>query len=82
MRPSAGGLNIQARFLEYTQNFGSDIHLPLTSIASLPANTWTKVTWAGTAQRSGERMVPQIYSTNQTSTTGSIVYDDCSVVAT
>ncbi|WP_285115552.1 fibronectin type III domain-containing protein [Leifsonia sp. fls2-241-R2A-40a] len=81
VRPSASGLNIRAEFLEYTQNFSSDVHLPSTSIASLPAGTWTKVTWAGTAQRSGERMVPQIYSTNQTSATGSIVYDDCSVVA-
>ncbi len=80
VRPGSSGLSMHAEFLEYTQNFGSDVHLPMTSIASLAADTWTKVTWAGTAQRSGERMVPQIYSTNQTSATGSIVYDDCSVV--
>ena len=81
VRPSSSGLTIRAEILEYTQTFSSNVHLPMTSIASLPANTWTKVTWGGTAQRSGERMVPQIYSTNQTATTGSIVYDDCSVVA-
>ncbi|MDR6972794.1 fibronectin type III domain-containing protein [Leifsonia shinshuensis] len=81
VRPSSAGLSIRAEFLEYTQNFSSDVHLPLTSIASLPAGAWTKVTWSGVAQRSGERMIPQIYSTNQTSSTGSIVYDDCSVIA-
>jgi len=34
-----------------------------------------------TAVNSGERMVPQIYSTIGTTKTGSLVYDDCSVTS-
>lgn len=79
VRPSTAGLSIRAEILEYTQDFSSDIHLPATTVAALPTDTWTKVTWSGTAVRSGERMIPQIYSTTQTASTGYIVYDDCSV---
>jgi hypothetical protein len=79
VRPSSAGLNLQLRFLEYTSNFSSNVQLGSTAISSLPANVWTLVRVTSTAVNSGERMIPQIYSTNQTTATGSIVYDDCSV---
>lgn len=78
-RPTTAGLNVRIRFLEYTQNYSSNINLGQTVITSLPQNTWTLVKVTGTATASGKRIIPQIYSTNQTSATGSIVYDDCSV---
>jgi hypothetical protein len=81
VRPTAAGPNVQIRWLEYTQNFGSNTRLQTTTVASLPAGTWTLVSVTSTAVRSGERMVPQIYSTNETTATGSLVYDDCSVTA-
>ncbi|MFF9565198.1 fibronectin type III domain-containing protein [Leifsonia sp. NPDC014704] len=79
VRPISAGLGVRAEFLEYTQNFSSNLHMPMTTVASLAAGTWTQVTWSGTAVRSGERMIPQIYSVNQTAATGAILYDDCSV---
>jgi hypothetical protein len=59
----------------------SDIHLPMTTANALPAGVWTHITWSGTAARSGERIIPQIYATNQTTATGSVIYDDCSFTA-
>jgi hypothetical protein len=81
VRATSAGLNVQIRWLEYTQNFGSNTRLQTTTVASLPANTWTLVSVTSTAVRSGERMVPQIYSTNETTATGTLLYDDCSVTA-
>ena len=46
---------------------------------ALPPNVWTLVTISGTASQNGYRVIPQIYSTNQTSATGTIAYDDCSL---
>jgi hypothetical protein len=79
VEPTSADLNVNLRLLEYTQNFSSDIHLPTTAIAKLPTGAWTQVSVTGTAVRSGDRIIPQIYSTNQTTSTGSITYDDCSV---
>lgn len=80
VRPSTSGMNLQARFLEYTQNFSSNIHLPTTTATALPVGVWTNIVATGTAVNSGERMIPQIYATSQTSA-GSIAYDDCSLTA-
>lgn len=80
VRPSSSGMNLQARFLEYTQNFSSDIHLPVTTATALPVGVWTNLSVTGTAVKGGERMVPQIYATDQTDA-GSITYDDCSLTA-
>ena len=52
-----------------------------TTVNNLSTAAWTPVTVTGTATASGRRVILQIYSTNQTSTTGTIAYDDCSVVA-
>ena len=79
VQPTGPNLNVQIRFLEYTQNFGSVAHLDSTPIAALPTGVWTRVAVTSTALRSGERMVPQIYSTNEKTTTGNLIYDDCSL---
>ncbi len=52
-----------------------------TSVASLPIDAWTLVKVTAVAQASGDRIIPQIYSTNMTSATAAIVYDDCSLVS-
>jgi hypothetical protein len=69
------------RFLEYTQNWGSFVSIGQVSTpaAGLPLNTWTLMRVSGRAVRSAERVVPQIYSTTQTTRTGTVMYDDCSV---
>jgi hypothetical protein len=79
VQPTSANLNVQIRFLEYTQNFGSNIHFQTVVVNNLPTNAWTLVKVTSTAVKSGERMVPQIYSTNETTHTGSLLYDDCSV---
>ena len=81
VEPTSANLNVQIRFLEYTQNYGSLIHLQTTLVSSLPLNTWTLVQVSSTAVNSGERIIPQIYSSNETSATGSLIYDDCSVTS-
>jgi hypothetical protein len=78
---SSGGLNARIRLLEYTQNFSSNTQLQSVTVNTLPLNTWTLVQVTGVAARAGERIIPQIYSTNETTATGSLVYDDCSVTA-
>ena len=78
---SAGSLNVSIRWLEYTQNYGSVINLQNNLTNALPLAKWTLVQVTSTAVNSGERMIPQLYSTNETSANGSIVYDDCSVTA-
>lgn len=78
---TSGSLNLQIRWLEYTQNYSSSINLQTTTISTLPLSTWTLAQVTATAVNSGERMIPQIYSLNETSANGSIVYDDCSVTA-
>jgi titin len=80
VQPTVTGLNVQLRFLEYTQSYGSSATVGNTPVITLSAGGWTQVSISGTALRTGERMIPQIYSTNETSTNGSILYDDCSVV--
>jgi hypothetical protein len=84
VRPTTAGLRLTLRFLEYTQNWSSSVSIGQfnTPAAGLPANTWTLVQVSGRAVRSGERIVPQIFSTTQTTRTGSVLYDDCSVTST
>ena len=79
VQPTSANLNVSIRFLEYTQNYSSNTHFQTVTLASLPLNTWTQVTVTSAALRSGERMIPQIYSSNETTATGSLLYDDCSV---
>lgn len=78
-RATTSGLNAQIRLLQYAQNFSSNTNLGSNLISGLPTNTWTLVRVTGTATTSGLRITPQIYSTNETTRTGSIAYDDCSV---
>jgi hypothetical protein len=79
VRPSAAGLASTVRILEYTPNYTSYVQLGQTVVTSLPVGGWTLVQVSGIAARSGERIIPQIYSTNQTASNGVLVYDDCSV---
>jgi hypothetical protein len=76
---SGAGVNAQIRFLQYTQDFSANTKLNTTVVNSLPVNTWTLLRVTGTATKSGYRIIPQIYSSNQTTNTGTITYDDCSV---
>jgi hypothetical protein len=76
---SSGALNVTIRFLEYTQNYSSNTKLQTTTVNTLPLNTWTLVQVTAVALRSGERIIPQIYSSKETTATGSLVYDDCSL---
>jgi hypothetical protein len=78
---SSGSLNVSIRWLEYTQNYGSVINLQNNLTSALPLSQWTLVQVTSTAVNSGERMIPQLYSTNETSANGSLLYDDCSVTA-
>ena len=79
MQPTGANLNVLIRFMEYTQAFGSGTVLQTTQLNNLPANAWTQATVTTTALRSGERIIPQIYSTNEKTSTGNLLYDDCSV---
>ena len=81
VRSTSGSLNVQIRILEYTQNFSSTRARQTTTLSSVPTTAWTKVTVSLAAAATGERMVPQIYSTNETTATGSLLYDDCSMTA-
>jgi hypothetical protein len=81
VQPTSGSLNVTIRWLEYTQNYGSVINLQSNPTNSLPPANWTLVQVTSTAVNSGERMIPQIYSSNETSANGSMLYDDCSVTA-
>ncbi|MCU1551315.1 MAG: hypothetical protein JWR36_1875 [Glaciihabitans sp.] len=79
VQPTGANITVQIHFVEYTQNFGSYVLLGTTSIPRLTTGVWTLVKVSSTAVASNERMIPQIYSTNQTTSTGSLIYDDCSV---
>ncbi|MEO6821183.1 MAG: fibronectin type III domain-containing protein, partial [Candidatus Nanopelagicales bacterium] len=81
VQPTGPNLNLQLRFLEYTQNYGSHINLSASIVSNLPVGTWTLVKVSSAAVNSGERIIPQIYATNETTNTGSLIYDDCSVVS-
>ncbi|MHA7145588.1 outer membrane protein assembly factor BamB family protein [Arthrobacter sp. TmT3-37] len=79
VRPSSSGLTVVSRILQYAADMSSNTKLVTKTQTQLPANTWTKITVTGTATKTGTRIIPQIYSINQTTTTGSITYDDCSL---
>jgi hypothetical protein len=74
-------LNMKIQFIEYNQAFTAHTLLQTTLINKLTPGVWTQISVSSTALASGERMIPQIYSANQTSASGSITYDDCSVFA-
>ncbi|MCL2850464.1 MAG: metallophosphoesterase [Micrococcales bacterium] len=79
VRPSTANLEVRIRLLQYTANFGSNQNLGTTVVSTLPANTWTKVSVTGTATAAGQRIIPQVYASFQTTATGYLVYDDCSL---
>ena len=79
VQPTGANITVQLHFVEYTQNFSSYVLLGTNSIPRLTAGVWTLVKVSSTAVASNERMIPQIYSTNQTTSTGNLIYDDCSV---
>ncbi|MDR3068131.1 MAG: hypothetical protein LBU50_01320, partial [Cellulomonas sp.] len=79
VRPSLANLEVRIRLLQYTPSFGANTKLDTTVVDTLPANTWTKVTVTGTATAADQRIVPQIYASFQTTSTGYLVYDDCSL---
>ena len=79
VRPTTPGLNLTVRFLEYPANWSRPIHLAKSTFTALPLSTWTKVRVSSVAVNSGERIIPQLFSTNQTTTSGSFTYDDCSL---
>ncbi len=81
VQPTTANLNVQIRLLEYTQDYGTNTQISQTVLASLPVNTWTLARVSGVAASSGHRVIPQIYSTKQTSANGNLRYDDCSVQA-
>src|ERR1019366_4554112 len=77
VQPTSGSLNVAIRWLEYTQNYSSVINLQNNLTTALPLASWTNVAVTSPAVNSGERMIPQIYSSNETSANGSLLYDDC-----
>jgi hypothetical protein len=79
VRPSTSNLEVRIRLLQYTQDFGAYQNLGTTVVDTLPANVWTRVAVTGTATASGQRVIPQIYASFQTTSTGHLVYDDCSL---
>jgi hypothetical protein len=81
VRPVSSSTNLEIRMLEYTQNYSSNIVLGTTKYPNLPAGSWSLVKFTGTAVNNNERVIPQIYATNQTTNTGNVLYDDCSVTA-
>jgi hypothetical protein len=81
VRPSAAGLDATIRLLDYTRTFTSDTQLGIITTSGLPAGVWTHLTISAAATVSGDRIIPQIYSLNQTTKTGTITYDDCSFTA-
>lgn len=78
VQPTGPNLNMTIRLLEYTQNYSSNIKIGTVATNNLPANTWTLLKASGTATASAKRVIPQVYATNQTSGTASVLYDDCS----
>ncbi|HEY0871508.1 MAG TPA: fibronectin type III domain-containing protein [Acidothermaceae bacterium] len=76
---SSASLDSTIRLLEYTQSFSSDTQLQSVTVTNLHLNTWTLVQVTGAALRAGERIIPQIYSSKETTANGSLVYDDCSL---
>ncbi len=82
LQPAAANLTVVARFLEYTSNYSSYRALtPTTTITKVATGSWTKISVTATALSANERMIPQLYSTNQAAAAASITYDDCSVTA-
>ena len=54
----------------------------LSDVAGPTAQTggWVKASVTGTIPTTGGQIILSVYSTNQTSSSGALVYDDCSVV--
>jgi len=81
IRATGPSINVQIRLLEYTQNYSSNIKMGSTIISNVPSTAWTLAKITGTSSASGKRIIPQVYSSNQTSNTASMLYDDCSVTS-
>jgi hypothetical protein len=79
VRPSTPDLEVRIRLLQYTQDFGANVKLGTTVLTNLPVNTWTPITVTATATANGQRIIPQIYASLQTTGTGHLVYDDCTL---
>lgn len=79
VRPSTADLEVRIRLVEYAQDYSSNTKLGTTVVSTLPANTWTLVEVTGVAAASGKRIIPQVYASFQTKSTGYLVYDDCSL---
>jgi hypothetical protein len=79
VRPTSPGLTLTVRFLEYPADWSKSTHLTSTTYKALPISTWTEVRVSSVAVNSGDRIVPQLYSNKQTTKTGTITYDDCSL---
>jgi len=69
------------RFMQYDQPIKAGTVLGATTATALPLNTWTQVQITDTATIADYRIIPQVYATLQTSSTGSVIYDDCSVTS-
>lgn len=46
---------------------------------AVPVGGWTQISVSGTVLRAGDQIVMSGYSNNETTTSGSLVYDDCAV---
>jgi outer membrane protein assembly factor BamB len=79
VRPTSAGLSLNVQFLEYPTNWSKSTLLTRTTFKPLPVSTWTAVQVSAVAVNTGDRIIPQLYSTNQTTETGVIAYDDCSL---
>ncbi|GEM_PF-684803 len=81
VRPTVANTTVMIRFLQYDQLIKVNTNIGTTTATALPLNTWTLVRVTGTATIAGYRIIPQVYATVQTSSTGSVIYDDCSVTS-
>ncbi len=81
--PSGAWQNNKALYTDLMSgNFSTNTQLQTVTVTTnLHLNTWTLVQVTGVALRAGERIIPQIYSSKETTANGSLVYDDCSVTA-
>ncbi len=82
VRPTVVNTTVIIRLLQYDQTIKVlNATSGITTATALPVNTWTLLKVSGLATLDNYRMIPQVYATAQTSSTGSVIYDDCSVTA-
>jgi len=78
VRPSVSGRNMVIRLLEYTQNYSSNVKIGTVIVNNIASNAWTQLKVTGASTTSGRRIIPQVYATNQTASSGVVYYDNCS----